>query len=226
MGDRIGVLFAVLWMAVGFVAVRWIAGRYFTQPRRATVVAGAVVIAFAAGALWPYSDHGKLAAVPPASVSAVPAAAPVPAVPVAPPKDVSAMCRSVHIEHGKTRAVIDVVGVVHAGQEKPMPARFTADPADSLLVEGWAADPAAAKPATAVCLVIDGSVSVRAVALYGSMRPDVAAALGSTDLAKTGYHLQIPIHALPKGQHHIGVAVVASGGNIGIVESPSQFQTP
>lgn len=216
--DRIGVLFAILWLFVGFFAVRWLARRYFTQPRRATVFAAGVVAAFAAGALWPLGDHGGQFQPTAASVPAA-GSAPVGAAPPTTARNVSSVCRKAHLGQAKTRAVVDVVDLIHAGQLTTMPAHFAAEPADTLFIAGWAVDPASPVPAAAVCLVIDGLLQPQATALYGATRADVAAALGSTNLTESGYNLQLPVRTMASGQHHVAIAVVLANGSVGVVQS-------
>jgi len=223
--DADKLLFTLLWIGVGYVALHWIARRYFTQPHRAAVFAATVALAFAAGALWPFSDRGGR---PGTAIVSQPAAAPAqPQVTL--PKEArvdGSICRNAHAGGDKTRAVIDFSGLIRAGQDVAMPAHFAATRSDVLVVEGWAVNPDSAGTVSAVCLTIDNVIQPRAVGFYGLARPDVAAALGSSDFTKSGFRLQLPIRELSAGQHLIGIAVVSSSHTVGMIPGTAIVYTP
>jgi hypothetical protein len=66
-----------------------------------------------------------------------------------------------------------------------------ASPGRSVQIRGWAADPAASRPAKEVLAVVNGTVVERTVPSLD--RPDVAAALKSEALRPSGYRMSVPL---------------------------------
>ncbi len=83
------------------------------------------------------------------------------------------------------------------------------------MLSGWAADADKQRPATGVCLDVDGHIVAKAISLYGVIRPDVAAAMKSRQLAKSGYRILIPPNTLSPGWHLLQVAARSQDGSFG-----------
>jgi hypothetical protein len=90
-------------------------------------------------------------------------------------------------------------------QPKLAPAR-----GESIAFSGWAVDPVTRAPASAVVAVVDGGPSYTAVT--GIRRSDVAAALGASAYAPSGFAVTIPGCRLGPGRHTIAFRFVASDG--------------
>jgi hypothetical protein len=203
----ISMLFLLLWIVVGFFALRWIAQRFFTERYRSDVFALAVVVAFAAGVLGPFEHRGAPA---PAAPAVAPVAANVP--PAQPPHDVQAACKAVRSLSGTAMGSVDVVGIANDGKVAQQPNGFALARGASLGVVGWVGDAANKTPATGACLMIDGAVRPDAMVVYGNLRPDVATAYNTQAMAPTGYMLTLPAKSLKAGTHAVSVASVTANG--------------
>ena len=212
------VLFGVLWLVLAFFALRWAAVRYFHEPGRALAAVITVLAAFLIGVAWPYSSlRGIRQTVADPGISG-------PAVP-APVRDVAAVCKSASVSSAAGRGSIDAVGDLRGGTPEARQDDFVADPSGTLSVVGWAASAADLKPATAVCLAIDGKIEPLATGSYGIGRADVGAAYKSDAMIPTGFTLALPIDRLPTGRHKVSVIVVAPSGS-GQLQSKSTFRVP
>lgn len=207
MNVGISVLFLLLWIVVGFFALRWLGQRFFKERYRADVFALAVAVAFAAGALGPFGVRRVEA--PPAAVPP-PVAANVPAP--QPPQNVMKVCKLVRKLAGSALGSVDSVGTAKDDKVDQQRNGFLLDRKASLGVTGWVADAPTKTPATAACLIIDGVVRPDAIAVYGNLRPDVATAYNTQAMAATGYLLTLPARVLKSGVHTVSVASVTASG--------------
>ncbi len=224
MDSVVTLLFLVLWIAVAFFVLRFFGQRYFHEPRRADVAALGIAVAFALGALWPYSARLGSGAPPAAAQTSAPAATP-PAQQVVganvlgtgdPPgtRNVSATCRSTKSPFGRSSdGSIDDVRA-DAQQSAIIADGGRMDQRLQYIVDGWAADPAAGRPALGVCLMIDGKVDARGRAYFGVARPDLASGFHHDELTPSGYLIAIPPGLLSRGRHRIQVLSRAAGGKL------------
>ena len=212
MDSVVNALFAVLWIAVGFFVLRFIAVRIFHEQRRAEIASGAIVIAFAMGTLWPYSTRFGTSTQPTAIQTTVAhASVPDPTATTQQQNaviDVTKECRSARGPFAEKLDVgsIDVIRTIPA---KPTAQSMTiADDVPhltSLFVEGWAADRSVKRPARAVCLLVDGRMLLTGTDRVGVRRPDVASGYHRPELATSGYQISIPSSALRPGVHHLRI---------------------
>lgn len=215
----VSVLFLLLWIVVGFFALRWLAGRFFKERYRADVFALAVAVAFAAGVLGPFNVHRGEAPAP----AAPPVAVNVP--PPQPPHDAKSTCQAVKGVSGTALGSVDVVGIADVGKADQQPNGFALPRNASLGVVGWVADAASKTPSIAACLLIDGDVRSDATAVYGNPRPDVATAYNAPAMTATGYFLSLPAKSLKPGTHSIKVVSVTAGGASALTTSVT-FRVP
>ena len=211
-------LFLLLWVGAAFFVLRLLGRRYFHEPRRADVAALGIAVAFALGVLWPYSARVGIQVsstpVHPVAVTRSNAVAPHRPPPYA--RDTTAACRYVKTSLPTRYGAIDVffsweqpsVPVVEGGQM---------DRRDHYSLLGWATDPTGDRPASGVCLVVDGKVDTRAKVYYGTSRPDVAAALHSKQLVFSGYLIDLAPDSLTPGAHLIQVAARSATGELGVM---------
>ena len=205
----VNLLFVALWCCLGFFAVRHLANRYFHEPRRADTAAFCVVLAFAIGALWPFSSRLGFS---PATNTVVAAASnranTAQLNPVA--RNVSAQCNSVTglpLEAG-----FGSVDELETHSNKAMPDGSRLAFGVPYMLRGWAADVSHESPALAVCLVVDGRVTRGAKSLYGAARPDVAAVSHIPALLPTGFRITIVPRLLVRGRHELEVATLSQHG--------------
>jgi hypothetical protein len=201
----LGLLYLAAWVILGFFALRMLGRRYFHERHRADVAAAAIVLAFAAGTIWPYANRiGGSAADP------LPTVAAPPPPPPTREHDVSAACtQKAPLHHGGVGS-IDAVrdaanNAVNSGGSLPA--------SDPFSVVGWAADKDKAHPAAAVCLVVDGKLVPAPRSIYGANRSDVATATAHPELLTSGFGITAKSGLLRPGQHHIDVAVKSNDGS-------------
>jgi hypothetical protein len=222
MESLVTLLFLILWVVVAYFVLRYFGQRYFHEPRRADVAAIGVAVAFALGVLWPYSARGtgpSTTTVPStAAATGAPAQQTVTAEVLgagAPPgaHDVSATCASAtgnFRQAANDGSIDDMRSDAH--QSNVVANGGAIDRKAQYLVEGWAAEPAAARPALGVCLLIDGKVEKRAKPYFGLSRPDLETGFHHEELVPSGYLIVIPPGLIPRGNHRIEVlAHLASG---------------
>lgn len=214
-------LFLALWIVVAFFALRFVGMRYFHEPRRADVAALAVAVAFAAGTLWPFSARSGSQPAPnvqPLAVATSAAAQPAPAAEVlgsiTPPgtHDVSASCRSAK---GSFRSTTD--GSIDEVRKDAREGEIVADGGRldhmaQYIVQGWAAEPAAVRPALAACLLVDGKVDSHSKPYFGTARPDLGTGFHHDELVPSGYVIVIPAGSLAQGKHRLEVLARLAGG--------------
>ncbi len=75
----------------------------------------------------------------------------------------------------------------------------------SLGVRGWAAAPGGERVGTAVAIFVDGAFVEPAA--YGDMRPDVAEALHTDALARSGFHGTVSLAGRAPGPHTVAMAL-------------------
>lgn|GEM_PF-1794486 len=206
----VNVLFTVLWMVVGFFILRVVALRFFREPRRAEVAAAAVVVAFTAGALWPFSPRFEPPSQAPVAAVQTPAPA-TPASPVAPAgpaataaaSDFSSRCEKRQLAAGDGTGSLDVLS---APDGAVIPDGGTSPAGTMLVLRGWAVDKSGPRPAAAVCLLVDGRISTHAAVHLGGARPDVATALGTQAVVDSAFEVTFDPSALPRGKHRLAIA--------------------
>jgi hypothetical protein len=224
MDNLVTLLFLVLWIVVAFFGLRYLGRRYFHEPRRADVAALGVALAFAFGTLWPYSARvGGGASSPAAQGTAAPtsAASQVVAAEVlgsrAPVggRDVSASCRSAKRQFARTAEDGSVDDMRSDEQQSTVVTNGARiDGNVQYLIHGWAAEPAAGRPAQGVCLVVDGKINSSGRSYYGLPRPDVGSGYHHDELVPSGYVIAIPAGSLPRGHHRVGVLVRLADGSL------------
>jgi hypothetical protein len=197
-------LIVVAWAIGGFALTRGYAGE--GAGRRLAVLAGAVCAAAAVLVV------GLRHRVPPPAESV--AAAPVAAGPAADP---------VQVDCGRARVADRLAGrgALDRVESDEVGANDLGDGAhvaagDSILIMGWAVDPAGRTRAGGACALVDGQV-VRQTARYGELRGDVATALGAPALAASGYTIALAGGALPPGAHVLRIAVLGPNGRYALL---------
>jgi hypothetical protein len=80
-------------------------------------------------------------------------------------------------------------------------------------VTGWAVDPRTLAPLKGLSSRID-SLPTHAAAVYGSVRPDVASALGSAQALNSGFAVRIKTDGLTPGQHRLTFTAIAADGRL------------
>lgn len=204
----LSVLFAAVWILVGFVAVRFAGQQFLHEKYRADIVAIAIVLAFAIGALWR-----------PFSTGTGSAAAPGPAVPG--PVARTVCYRSGEIKRNET--VIRHIKLATGGNYGGNLDSLTADPGGppalefpagcNIYANGWAANMATKTPASGIVLVVDSRDVVNASSVYRKPRTDVAKAYGADSMLRTGFaDAVIPTTGLAKGRHTIQLGGLSNNG--------------
>jgi hypothetical protein len=215
----VNVALVVLWSVLGFVVLRFGAERYFGDPRRASVAAGVVVIAFALGALW---QHSARVETPGAATAVAAPSANEEGLPMASNgSDTKALCTSSSLGAEAVSGHVDLVGVVRRGRALPQSSPLALATGDDVVFMGWAADDHVAAPARAACLVVDGKIFHDARTLYRLPRADLVKGYNNPSVAEAGFQIVLPGGRLASGRHRLAVAVVTSGGRVGSV--PQQF---
>jgi hypothetical protein len=206
----VNVLFIILWIVVGFFILRAAALRFFREPRRADVAAAAVVVAFAAGALWPFSPRIEPASQQQAAaVQTAAPAAPAVAATAGAASDVSSRCDKRQLAPGDGTGSLDVLSTADG---TAVPDGGTSPARTVLLVRGWAVDKSGPLPATVVCLIVDGKISTRSVVHLGGPRPDVATALGNQAVLNSAFEVKFDPAVLPHGKHRLAIAEGGAAG--------------
>jgi hypothetical protein len=216
----LAVVFGVIFLFALFIVTRVVILRYTANSLVANVTGVALAVAFVAGSIartfvLPTPESAAPAAAP-VSDAAASAGAPVAA---AAPTDVTRNCRGV-----KGSPSPNGFGAFDSLQsDSGAAASANAELAGNVEYEaiGWAGDGGKKSPALGVCLMVDGKFATRARSFYGSSRPDVANAFASPPLELSGFKIVIPPSSLPKGPHHIAVAVESLDGSFAL--APHSF---
>lgn len=221
MDNVIAILFLILWIAVAFAVLRWIARWFFHEPLRAEVAALTVAVAFALGASWPYSARIGNGA----PTSSVHVARPVVASMSAPPRppagrlESSSACPRA-IAQGKRGTTqygsIDQLSAASAADTN-LPDGSEIDRSSYYVMQGWVADPSGEGPAKGACLIVDGKLDRRVKVYMGLLRPDVATGYHRVQLIPSGYEIIVPPDSLPVGSHRLQVAAITGAGNTQVV---------
>ena len=214
--SSVGIGFVVLWMAIAFFILRFIAIRIFAETGRAEIAALGIVVAFTAGAVWPYSERfhlpgtskenaGADVAPPAQSVAASPGAM----------RDISARCKDAASFGNNGAGSLDVVHRV----DDPAPlADGGALPAHAgFVLQGWAVSSKRDAVASAVCLVVDGRVEPKAAVTYGGRRADVANTYHIPALEPSAFQIVVRGDAVTAGHHRIAVAAESQGGGFDLI---------
>lgn len=230
MDSLVTLLFLALWVVVAFFVLRFLAQRYFTEPRRADVAALSVAVAFALGALWPFSarfggSSSHEAGAGPIAAASPPAEQVVTATVLGagkPPgtRDLSAACRSVKGPFGNSSD-----GALDDLREDAPRSTIVADGGhvdrnEQYLIEGWAAEPGETRPALGVCLIVDGKVDARGKVYFGVARPDLGAGFHNDQVVTSGYVIVVPAGLLSAGKHRLQVISRITGGKNVILRAP------
>ena len=209
MRTTLSILFGCIWLVVGFFAVRFAGGRFFHEKYRSDVAAVAVVLAFAVGALWPFSNR----------IGTVPIAVPVTtAAPAA-----ARVCHSdkkINVRRTIMRGVKPARGGDYGGSIDVI----RSDPSGTqnetefqagciIYASGWVANMAAKTPVSGVVFVVDSKDITDATSVYGEERPDVAKGYGAAAMLRVGYwNAVIPTTGLVKGKHIIQAGARSNDG--------------
>jgi hypothetical protein len=195
--DGFGLVLRVILLFIVFVVVRILVARSSGKAALANVVATGIVLSYIAGLV----GQG-LPRLEPDTVATGEAA-----VVEQGPHDTSDVCRSAPRVllpggAGSFDYLLDK-------DDRPLPVAtpFTLDRNRSYRISGWAAESDGQHPALAVCAVVDGQLLRNASSIYGSDRPDIAAAFHVPSLASSGYVITIPPNALAAGNHQLAIAV-------------------
>jgi hypothetical protein len=217
MDTLVTLLFLCLWIVVAFFVLRYFGRRYFHEPRRADVAALAVAVAFAAGALWPFSTRiGGARGAPPQSTAAEPMI--VNAVVIGtgnPPgaRDTTALCRSAKGLVGRVAAPGSIDDVRSDEQQSATVAiGGQINSRVQYIVDGWASQRSLNRPASGVCLVVDGKLERHVRTYFGLLRPDLATGFHNDGIIPSGYLVIIPPGTLPAGKHRLQMASETAGG--------------
>lgn len=198
-------------LAVGlFIVVRVLARRYVSA-RLGTTCGALGALLFLIGIGVSPVLLGRASA--PASTTSGATAAATPA-PGAALRDVSAKCSRGGRPSGEAFGSFDGM-LGPAGQVVPDGA--SVPPKTGYRLVGWAGDRSHEQAAQAACLLVDGRIEPRAVAVIGNVRADVAAATNHDGMRLSGFEITIPSGALGPGRHKIGIAVVSADGSIGTI---------
>ena len=87
----------------------------------------------------------------------------------------------------------------------PVAATITASAAQPIAILGWAVDGKAGSGATGIILLVDDTT--RIPALFGGVRPDVAAAFKNPAYERSAFDGVIPANSLSPGDHRIGMLI-------------------
>jgi hypothetical protein len=205
----LNILFVCFWLVMGFFGLRFAGDRFFHEKYRSDVAAVAVVLAFAIGALWSFSNRiGTLPMTVPVATGA-PAAATV--------------CHS-DKKINLTRKIMRGVNPAKSGDYGGSVDVLQSDPSGTqnatefqagciIYASGWAANVAAKAPVSGVVLVVDSKDIIDATSVYREERPDVAKGYGAATMLRVGYrNAAVPTTGLAKGQHALQVGALSKDG--------------
>lgn len=213
-------LFLILWLAIGFFALRLVAKYYFHEPRRADAAAAAVVLAFAIGAIWPFSARFTGSEEPntsPPDTAVITAPATAGGSAIAMHVTVPAACRSKSRSFVSSGAgSLDALAMGASGPEVIANGGEISRQGHYSVV-GWAVDHTLGGPAKGVCLVVDGELDPHAASSYGGARPDVVAAYHNDRLLRSSFNIPIQPGLLSPGNHVIQVVAISADGSLAII---------
>jgi len=217
----LGFFFLLIWIVVGFFALRYLAQQYFHEDRRADAAATLAVATFVIGILLPspLRTGGSTRPASGETASSTASAAPAPACHSPSP------CQP--IVHGLKPSV----GMDKGNVDSVRPELESDNPATvyragcNIYLNGWALDAALKRPLPGILVVIDGKRVVNATSAYGQNRPDIVQAFGVPGVLRTGFlHAEVPTTGLRPGQHTLQLAGISQDRkSYHFIGSPTPF---
>lgn len=213
------ILFNVLWLVVAFVLLGIVLRMFFRETGRATFASAAIVLAFGAGAAWPFSNRIPLA------LQSQPKRVALPANVKAEPTMAAGDTQCSALRLSPLRPAIGNVDVLAdmAGTNIKNEGGVPLVPGRTYVVTGWAGDSSKGPPSNAVCLMIDGK-SVKTRSAVGYSRPDVAASLEVPGMVASGFEIRFSTLGLDSGPHRLKVASIGREGAPGILSGQWEIQ--
>lgn len=210
------IVFALVWIVVGFFVLRYAAQRFFAQRSladkyQADVLAAGIVVAFIIGALVPFHNAPAVQSAsnqPASSLAAT--ATPTPGFICHSPSPRPMTIRGVKkAQGGKYQGHIDSLR-----PELESNRSTAAFPAGcNMYANGWVVDLNLKAPAAGIAFVIDSKTVVNATSAYGQARPDIVAAFGPPEMLHSGFlDAEIPTAGLRKGAHTIQLVALSKDG--------------
>ena len=209
MQATLNILFVCLWFVVGFFGLRFAGDRFFHEKYRSDIAAAAVVLAFAIGALWSFSN--RIGTVP----MAVPVATSTPAAATVCHSDKKINLRSTIMRGVKPTKGGDYGGSIDVLWSDPSEAHSAIEFQTGCIIyaSGWIANMSTKAPASGVVLVVDSKDIIDATSVYGEERPDVAKGYGAAAMLRVGYrNAAIPTTRFGKGRHTVQVGTLSNDG--------------
>lgn len=193
----LNMLFAALWIIVGFLALRFAGQAVFHEKFRADIAAIAIVLAFAIGAsLRPFPFGSETA--------------PLATTACYIPDEISGE-RTPSAEPATGGNYSGNIDSLSAGPDEPSALSF--QDGCNIYANGWAADMSTKTPVSGIVFVIDSKRVINATSMYGAPRPDVVKAFGAAALLRTGFsHAVIPTRGIAAGPHTIQLGGLSSDG--------------
>lgn len=206
------VLFALIWIVVGFFVLRYAAQRFFAQPELAgkyqsEVLAGGIVAAFVIGALFASRNQP---AVQTASVQSTTTATATPGFICHTPSPPAKIIRGIKkAQGGKYQGHIDSVRPELESNRSAaeLPASC------NIYANGWVVDTNLKSPAAGIGFLIDSKTVVNATSAYGRARPDIVSAFSAPGMLHSGFlDAEIPTAGLRKGTHTFQLVALSKDG--------------
>jgi len=211
------ILFALVWIVVGFLILRYAAQRFFAQRAlagkyEAEVVAGAIVAAFIVGAALPIHHQPTVGQTP----ASQPAAGPVTSATAAPtfichaPSPRSSTIRGIKLgQGGKYQGHVDSLRP-ETESDRPS-AEFKSG--CNIYANGWAVDMNTKSPPAGIGFLIDSKKVVNVTQAFGVARPDVVSAFNWPGTLRCGFlDAEIPTVGLRKGTHTVQLVALSKNG--------------
>lgn len=197
-------LLSLVWIVVGFFAIRLAAQRFFHEKQRADIAAIAIVGAFVVGALWrPFPSDN-------ANAGAAASAASVVGAVCYRPSAINAQ-QQVPLRRDTDANYSGALDALAVEPEGPMTSNFRA--ACNIFGNGWVANLRAKTPANGVVFVLDSHRVIDVTPTYRKPRPDVAKAFRSPGMLKTGFSgAVIPTTGLAAGPHTVQLGALSRDG--------------
>jgi hypothetical protein len=212
------IVFALVWIVVGFLVLRYAAQRFFAQPSLAgkyqsEAVAGGIVAAFIVGALFPFHSQPAVTQTSPNQTASAPAANATPA--------------PTFICHSPSPRAITMLGVKKAqgggqyqGHVDSLRPESESDRSSdrfqagcNIYANGWTVDMTTKSPPPGIAFLIDSKKIINATSAYGVARPDVASALNAPGTLHCGFlDAEIPTAGLRKGTHTVQLVALSKDG--------------
>jgi hypothetical protein len=210
------ILFALVWIVVGFLVLRYAAQRFFAQrdlagKYQSDVVAGGIVAAFIIGAVLPF--HNQPAA---QTASNQTASAPATTATAAP----TFTCHSPSPRAMTMKGVKKAQGGQYQGHVDSLRPESESDRSSdqfqagcNIYANGWTVDMNTKSPPPGIAFIIDSKKIINATSAFGVARPDVASALNAPGTLHCGFlDAEIPTEGLRKGTHTIQLVALSKDG--------------